>query len=111
MFSEAKWRIGMRVYDTNLTGTSAAETARAHETQRTERGGQSGATRTGGAGSDHVEFSGALGRLSQTLSDFQQSRADRVQALADLYQSGKYHPDSVATSKAMVSETLAASLK
>jgi hypothetical protein len=101
----------MRVYDTNLTGTSAAETGRAQETQKIERGTQSQASRMGGAGSDRVELSGALGRLSQTLSSFQQDRASRVQALAAEYQSGRYRPDSMATSGAMVSEAVAAGLK
>jgi hypothetical protein len=101
----------MRVYDTNLTVTSAAETGRAQETQRIDRGTQGTASRTGRSGSDHVELSGSLGRLSQTLSSFQQDRASRVQSLAATYQSGKYRPDSMATSRAMVSEAISASLK
>lgn len=103
--------IGMRIYDTNLTGTSAAETGRAQETQKTGRSGQSQSSRTSGASSDHIELSGALGRLSQTLSSFQQDRSSRVQALASQYQSGNYKADSHATSRAMVSETLSAGLK
>ena len=101
----------MRVYDTNLTGTSAAETGRSQETQRIDRSAQGGASRVGGSGSDHVELSGSLGRLSQTLSSFQQDRASRVQSLAAMYQSGKYRPDAMATSRAMVSEAISASLK
>jgi hypothetical protein len=101
----------MRVYDTNLTGTAAAEAGRSQETKRIDRGSQGGASRIGSTGSDHVEFSGALGRLSQTLSDFQHSRASRVQALAGQYQTGNYRPDSAATSRAMVSEALAIGLK
>jgi len=101
----------MRVYDTNLTGTSAAETGRSQETQKIERSGHGGQSRIGGSGSDHVELSGTLGRLSQALSTFQQDRASHVQALASLYQSGKYRPDSMATSRGMVSEALAAGLK
>jgi hypothetical protein len=101
----------MRVYDTNLTGTAAAETGRAQETQRTDRGSQSQTSRGGGSGSDRVELSGALGRLSQTLSDYSHDRATRVQALTSLYQSGKYQPDSGGTSRAMVSEALAAGMK
>ena len=101
----------MRVYDTNLTGASAAETGRSQETQKIDRGTQGAASRTGAAGSDHVELSGGLGRLSQTLSSFHQDRAARVQSLAAMYQSGKYRADSMATSRAMVSEALAASMK
>jgi hypothetical protein len=106
-----KRRIGMRVYDTNLTGTSAAETGRSLETQKIERSTKGVASRAGGGGPDHVELSGALGRLSQTISSFQQDRASRVQALASVYQSGKYRPDSMATSRAMVSEALSAGLR
>jgi anti-sigma28 factor (negative regulator of flagellin synthesis) len=95
----------MRVYDTNLTGTSAAETGRAQETQKIDRGGHGQASRTGGAGSDSVQLSGALGKLSH------QDRANRVQALAAQYQSGNYRPDSAATSRGMVSEALAAGMK
>jgi hypothetical protein len=54
-----------------------------------------------------VELSGALGRLSQTLSSFHSERASRVQALAAQYQSGKYRPDSHATSRAIVASALA----
>ena len=101
----------MKVYDTNLTGTSAAQTGRSQESQRTDRGSHGGGSRIGGTAPDHVEFSGALGRLSQALSDFQHSRASRVQALASQYQSGNYRADSAATSRAMVSEALAAEMK
>jgi anti-sigma28 factor (negative regulator of flagellin synthesis) len=94
-----------------LTGTSAAETGRAQETQKIDRGGHGQASRTGGAGSDSVQLSGALGKLSQTLSSFHQDRANRVQALAAQYQSGNYRPDSAATSRGMVSEALAAGMK
>ena len=87
----------MRIYDVNLTGSSAAESGRAQETQRSDR---SGGARAGGAGangsSDRVEFSSTLGRLSQAMSADESSRASRVQALAAQYQSGTYRPDSVA---------------
>lgn len=60
------------------------------------------------ASSDHVEFSGNLGRLARALSTYGTSRANRVQALAAQYLSGNYRPDSVATSQAMVREALVA---
>jgi anti-sigma28 factor (negative regulator of flagellin synthesis) len=97
----------MKVYDTNLTGASAAESGRTQELQKTDRsrsGRQSSAT--GNGGSDRVEFSGALGRLSQVLATADQSRSSRVQALAAQYQSGQYHPDSRATSRAMISDAI-----
>jgi hypothetical protein len=99
----------MRVYDTNLTGTSAAETSRAQESQRIDRHVSGQSSSSGDvSGTDRVELSGALGRLSKTLTAFQQSRSSRVEALAAQYQSGKYRPDSLATSRAMVSESVSA---
>src|SRR5689334_8065070 len=102
----------MRIYDVNLTGPSAAETSRAQEAQRTDR---TGGTRSGGPGSygsnDRVEFSSTLGRLSQALGADGSARANRVQELAALYQSGNYRPDSRAISRGMVSEALAAGIQ
>jgi hypothetical protein len=98
----------MRIYDVNLTGSSAVESGRAQETQRSDRGGSAkpGAAGAGGAG-DRVEFSGALGRLSQAIAADGSARASRVQALAGQYESGSYRPDSLATSKGVVAEALA----
>ena len=102
----------MRVYDNNLSGTSAAEAGRAQETQKLDRGegARTGAGKPNGSG-DRVEFSSALGNLSRTMSAYGSSRASQVQALAAQYQSGNYHPDSAVTSHAMVSEALAAGSK
>jgi anti-sigma28 factor (negative regulator of flagellin synthesis) len=98
----------MRIYDNNLSGTSAAEAGRAQETQKLDRGegAKAGVGKPGGSG-DRVEFSSALGSLSRTMSESASSRASQVQALAAQYQSGNYHPDSAAISHAMVSDALA----
>lgn len=99
---------GMRIYDVNLTGTSAAESGRAQETQRSDR---AGGARTGGTGAngtgDRVELSSTLGSLSQALSADGSARARQVQSLAAQYESGNYRPDSAATSKGLVAEALA----
>jgi anti-sigma28 factor (negative regulator of flagellin synthesis) len=97
----------MKVYDGNLTG-AAAETARASETQRTDReaGTRTGSS-SGSASGDRVELSRALGSLSRALGSFSSSRAGRVQALAEQYQSGQYHVDAAATSRGLVSEAMA----
>jgi hypothetical protein len=102
----------MRVYDNNLSGTSAAESGRAQETQKLDRGegAKTGARKPDGSG-DRVEFSSALGSLSRTMSAYGSSRASQVQALAAQYQGGNYHPDSAVTSHAMVSDALAAGSK
>ena len=97
----------MKIYDSNLTGASPAEAARTQESQKLDRKGPGQSPLQGGVNSpDRVEFSGALGRLSKALSSFGQDRASRVQSLAAQYQSGKYQPDSLATSRAMISHAL-----
>jgi hypothetical protein len=95
----------MRVHDQNLTGASSAATGRATETQKTDRSG--GASSISRSGTDHIELSGALGSISRALAADGGGRAARVQELAAAYQSGRYHPDAAATSRAMVSDALA----
>jgi hypothetical protein len=102
----------MRIQDRTLTGTSAAETARAQEAQNLSRAGTGKSPTRGTDGSnDSVEFSGTLSRLSRTLTTFNSTQASRVQALAAEYQSGNYRPDSAATSKGLVSEAISAGLQ
>jgi hypothetical protein len=111
-FSQS-WRGGMKIYDTNLTGSSASETGRAQETQKLHRAGTDKTPARGGVdgSSDRVEFSGTLSRLSRALTTFESSRASRIQTLAAEYQKGSYKPDSAATSKGMVSEALSTGLQ
>ena len=104
----------MKIYDRNLTGTSAPESGRALELLKTggATAAKSGRTSsgTGNIGSnDSVEFSGALGSLARLLSVSDTSRSTRVQKLTVQYQSGRYRPDSMATSKDIISESLASS--
>ena len=111
-FSQS-WRAGMRIYDTNLTGTSASETGRAQESQKPSRAG-TGKTPAGGGldrSTDRVEFSGTLSRLSRALTTFESSRASRIQTLAAEYQKGNYKADSLATSRGIVSDALSAGLQ
>jgi hypothetical protein len=103
----------MKIYDQNLTGTSAPEMGRAQESQKLSRAGSgSSTTRSGVDGSDdRVEFSGTLSRLSRALTTFESTRASRVQALAVEYQSGKYQPDAAATSRGLVAEAISDGLQ
>ena len=105
----------MKIYDRNLTGTSATETGRAQESKNLDRAGTVKSPTSGvvdGTGSnDRVEFSGTLSRLSRTLATFESTRADRVQALTAQYQSGNYQPDSAATSKGLVAEAISTGLQ
>jgi anti-sigma28 factor (negative regulator of flagellin synthesis) len=102
----------MRINDRNLTGASAAETGQAQKTQNLSRAGSDNSPTPAADGSnDSVVFSGAMSQLSRALATFESTRANRVQALAVEYQSGKYKPDPVATSKGLVSEALSAGLQ
>jgi len=100
----------MKIYDQNLTGTSAAETGRTQESQNLSRAGTVKSPTAGAVdgSSDRVEFSSTLSRLSRTLATFESSRANRVQSLAVEYQSGNYRPDSAATSRSLVAEAMSA---
>ena len=102
----------MRIYDRNLTGASAAETGQAQKTQNPSRAGTDASpTHAGDGSNDSVVFSGTMSQLSRALATFESTRANRVQALAVEYQSGKYKPDPAATSKGLVSEALSAGLQ
>jgi hypothetical protein len=99
----------MKIYDLNLTGgAGAAQAGRAQETDQAGRTGSGGSPGAANAAGDRVEFSSALGRLSEALATYDTSRAMRVAQLAEAYRSGQYQPDAAATSRAMVSEALAA---
>jgi hypothetical protein len=52
-----------------------------------------------------------LSRLSRALTTFESSRANRIQTLAAEYQKGNYKPDSLATSRGIVSDALSAGLQ
>jgi anti-sigma28 factor (negative regulator of flagellin synthesis) len=97
----------MRVNEHNTTGASAAEAARAQETQRIE-GGAGSRTSTSKSGGDRVELSSTSAKVSRAMAAHHSDRAAKVQELAAQYQSGKYRPDSAATSRGMVSEAMAA---
>ena len=96
----------MKIYDSNMSGVPASGAQHTQETQRADRTGAGHASSGVSAGGDRVEFSGNLGRLSQTLASFQSDRSARVQALAAQYQSGTYQANSKVTSRAIVSEAL-----
>lgn len=96
----------MKVLDTNLTGTSA--TAAPPSGSVTRQAGLTGAQPGKPGSGDRVEFSGFAGKLGSTLGAQSADRANRVAALARDYQAGRYQPDAPATSRALVSETLAA---
>jgi anti-sigma28 factor (negative regulator of flagellin synthesis) len=89
-----------------MAGSSAAETGRAPETQRSERDAAARSGTTQGNPADRVELSSTLGRLSQAIAAQSAQRAQRVEALTNLYQSGRYEPSSQATAGALIAEAL-----
>lgn len=99
----------MRVDNRKPTGTAAAESGRAQETEKSNRnpGVRSGAAASGKSG-DRVELSSTLEALSRAMSAFRSERANRVPALAAQYQSGSYYANSAVTASSMVSEALLA---
>ncbi len=98
----------MKIYDSNMGGVPASGAQRTQETQQADRSGAGRSSGSAASGGDRVEFSGTLGRLSRTLSNFQSDRSSRVQQLTAQYQSGTYQPDSKASSRAIVSDALSA---
>ena len=97
----------MKIYEQNLTGTSAAESGRSQEAQRTGREGSQATGTTASGSADHVELSDTLNSLSRAMSSYSGSRSAKVQALAAQYRSGTYRADSLSTSRGMVAEALA----
>ena len=98
----------MKIYNRSLTGAQA-EAGRTQETQKTESSASNGTNSPGRtAGSDQVELSGALGRLSQALSTQGSARTEKVASLASTYGAGGYQPNAQGASKGLVAEAMSA---
>lgn len=97
----------MRVNDQNAVGSATADIGSTQGVQNSDR---SGAARSGNPDSngDRVEFSSALGSLSQAVSAESTQRSSRVQSIAAAYQNGTYRPDPMTISKAMVADAATA---
>ena len=96
----------MKIYDRDLTGASAAESGRAQESQKPDKGNSSRSSSAAQGSGDRVELSSTLSRVSRAMTSYQSDRAARVQALAAQVQAGSYQPDSLGTSRGMVAEAL-----
>jgi anti-sigma28 factor (negative regulator of flagellin synthesis) len=98
----------MKIQDPNLAGSSAAtgHAPPASAIRNEESSRADGAQRP--AAADRVEMSSLTGRLAAALAAGAQERAGRVQSLARAFQSGNYQADAQSTSRALVTETLAA---
>ena len=100
----------MKINDSNLQGVSTNGTGSAHDVRKLDRSGKSfsAGSSAGDITKDRFEFSGALGQLSRSMAQSDAGRASLVDALAAQYQSGQYHTDSAATSRAMIKDALSA---
>ena len=98
----------MRIQDRTTLGPTATPAGRAGETQKAGQETTGQTPLTSSADGDRVELSSALGRLSQAISSYASQRAERIQALAGEYQAGRFRPNALATSRALVAEALAA---
>jgi anti-sigma28 factor (negative regulator of flagellin synthesis) len=96
----------MRVCDSNVAGAAAADAGRTQQSHRADGADGANSSSSGGPG-DRIEFSTTLGNLSRAIAHQAADRTARVEALAAQYQSGKYRPDSRATSRGMITEALA----
>jgi hypothetical protein len=96
----------MRIYDRDLTGTTASESGRSQEAQRTDREASTTSSQPGGTQGDRVELSSGLASVSRALSAYGSDRAGKVQQLAAQFQSGDYQPSSLAISQGMVAQAL-----
>ena len=94
----------MKVQDSNLTGTQGTAAPPAASGARQAALSAQSDARLGTG--DNVQLSGFAGKLSATLATQASDRSAGVAALEKDYQAGRYTPDSVATSRALVTETI-----
>lgn len=99
----------MKIDERNLSGASASaeRTESSPSVSRRESARKAGAAQLGGQ--DRVELSSLMGQVSRALRSEARGRSERVAALARQYESGHYRPPALEASRALVSETLAAS--
>lgn len=99
----------MRVDDRNLTPGAASQAGKTAATQDVDRvpDSRSPGTRETGGG-DEVELSGLVARLSRAISAASTDRTARIEELSNRYEQGRYHVDSLAIGRAILSELRAA---
>jgi anti-sigma28 factor (negative regulator of flagellin synthesis) len=97
--------MSVRIQTDHLAGTQAAETSRAKDISQVSNSSSAKAGKAGGS-ADNVEISSLSEGIAAANSAQQAQQTSRVHHLASLFQSGNYHVDSSAVSKAMVSSAL-----
>lgn len=100
----------MRVEDGNRAEAVAYQAGKSLESQRTARpGGADASTAPEGApaaGGDHLDLSGAAGRIRDVLASLAAGHAARVDQVASEVQAGRYRVDAQALSRAMLADSL-----
>lgn len=91
----------MKVTSHDVSQSGVAGAGGAHDAHKSTG---SGGTNKSSGGSDHVDFSSAIGSLSRAMSSDSSSRQSRIQVLAAQYQAGSYKSDSMAISRGVISE-------
>ncbi len=95
----------MRIDSSDLIESSALQSGKATDTQAIDDAVDSRTSAKVATGaSDAVEVSQFVSRLSSTLDADSTERSGMIEALSASYESGSYQIDSVAVSRAMVSE-------
>jgi anti-sigma28 factor (negative regulator of flagellin synthesis) len=95
----------MRVDDCQLAGNQATQSGKASAAQEVERRADSrqfDSRRAGGA--DRVELSDLTGGMARTLQASATERANRVEQLGRDVSEGRYRPEPIAVSRAIMAE-------
>lgn len=98
----------MRIDDTYLSGVTAPQSGKAGEIRRTDEN-RTAQVGNSAASTDQVQLSDLSGKISRTLEADASARTQRVQELAASVRAGTYVVNEHAVSRAIISESLAAS--
>jgi hypothetical protein len=96
----------MKIQNRTTSGPSGAQSGGPGEIQKAGQSSSGTASASGPAEGDRIELSSMLGRLSEAISTYANSRAERVQALMNEYEAGRFQPNSQATSRALITAAL-----
>jgi anti-sigma28 factor (negative regulator of flagellin synthesis) len=99
--------MSIRIQNDGLAGAAASETSRTQDTAQIGNGTGRPGSRFDASG-DRVEISSLSGQIADASTSSQVAQANRVSKLAAMYQSGRYQVDSMAVSRAIVSQALQA---
>lgn len=100
----------MKINDQNaLVGGASAQTTKADQVRGLGHGDKNAGIKSTSSSSDVMDLSGLASRISSALESSDTSRAERVNRLAQMVQSGSYQIDTQAISSKMIDDALSAS--